>query len=78
MDTKYIFSKARDFGHTFLAECCQELIDWDNSGVLKQGGYMKDLSAILKPLDSDGALQLARKTIEGLAIQYVVDSKKEA
>lgn len=61
-------NKAKAFAKDNLAEGAAELIEWDRTALLKQGGIVTQLAEMLVPLDPHQNHKLARSLLEQAAL----------
>lgn len=57
-----------------LADCCTELVEWWETGVLC-GGVIRDVAAKLRELDKENNLRMAERLVEKEAVYKCSISK---
>jgi predicted ATP-grasp superfamily ATP-dependent carboligase len=66
---------AQAFIAQHLRECCQELTEWDNTAILRDG-RVREAARIYHNVSSHSALAMARSEIERQAVVYTSETHK--
>ncbi|MGZ8887985.1 MAG: hypothetical protein ACXW1D_00335 [Halobacteriota archaeon] len=70
-DLKTIRQQCKDFAKLHLKECCAEIMEWQDTAVLREG-KVRELAAIAQGLiDNHDALRVAESYINRAAIEAV-------
>jgi hypothetical protein len=68
--------KAKQFGKTHLKQICEELIEWEKTGVLCDGKFRE--MANMYPLgdyENYGKLSIVEGVVARMAFEYIVNEK---
>lgn len=66
-----VMSRVREFASQHLYELAQEMVEFENSGLLCDG-RLRELEAIARPVCNSDALKVAQATVRRAALEYVV------
>lgn len=75
-DPNAVISEAKAFVVEHLAECAQELVDLEETGILCDG-RMRELGRFLAPIMDSGSIgtSLAEKLVKSEALRLAADQK---
>ncbi len=71
-DLKEQRAEAYDFAHRHQLECWKELIEWQETGLLRDG-RVRELAKLLS-FAKESALSMAKSVVEGKALEFAVDA----
>lgn len=66
-----VMCRVREFASQHLYELAQEMIDFEDSGLLCDG-RLRELEAIARPVCNSDALKVAQATVRRAALEHVV------
>jgi hypothetical protein len=70
-ELKAVRQKAQDYVTTYLADCCRDELEWQNTGILRDG-KLRVAARIFSVLDPAHALPLAQSEVKRQAMEQVV------
>jgi len=73
-DPKQIMKAATDFAAEHVAECSDEILEWQNTGLLRDG-KLRELGVILQGLESGNHLGIAESLTVKAALALVVNQR---
>jgi len=68
--------KARAFIAKHLAECCEELIEWDTTALLRNG-KVREAASIYKTVSSNSALSMVRSEVALQAMTELIKFRRK-
>lgn len=60
-----------------LVQRCQEILEWQKTGLLKQGGAINRMAASLMHIPESYRLSVAEKNTQDEAMRYVIEKENE-
>lgn len=69
---RQILDRGRAYIAENLLEACQELLEWQNTGLLRDG-VMREAALILEPLDTHHSMKIAEDEVKRQAMEAVVN-----
>lgn len=72
-ENQIIMQEAQKMVDDNLTQCCIELLDWQNTGLLITDGYIRDISAILKRITPTNSLALTESMVKTSAMKKVAE-----
>ncbi len=74
-EVKEQFSLVEKYVQENLKECCQEIVDWRNSTILKNG-HVRHASKLLKDVVFEQKLKMVEDMVNKAAIEFCIKNLK--
>ena len=75
MDNAAIMRLAKSYAKDHLTECCEEIIEWRSTSVLREG-RVRELAKVLRPLVEHDALGVAESLVVRAAMDRIAGKEK--
>ena len=72
IDNATIMRAAKAYAKANVIECCREIIEWQDTAVLRSG-RVRELADVLRPMVDHDALRLAESLIKRAAMEKIAE-----